>query len=85
MAKKNNLKLLIYWSILILICISIIYYNKYYCKKIYYKSTCKHCIKWVEKNNDMTGKYRRTWEECAKYEYYDCVYSEDSCGCNKIK
>lgn len=61
------------------------YYKAHYCKEIPYIGTCKECTKWVEKDNGMQGKYRRTWEECEGYEYYKCQLHYDSCGCTKLK
>ena len=60
------------------------YYKSHYCKEIPYESNCKKCIRWVEKDNGMNGKFRRTWEECDEYQYYDCIRTYDSCGCTKL-
>lgn len=62
-----------------------LYYKSHYCKEIPYDTTCSECIEWKEVTNGYQGKYKRTWEECVEYRYYDCVKTYDSCGCNKIK
>jgi hypothetical protein len=71
--------------ILMSIVFGYLYFHAHYCKEIPYDATCKHCIRWELKSNDMQGKYRREWEECAEYEYYDCIRTYDSCGCTKLK
>jgi len=63
----------IYLCVLFLIVIFTIIIYKQTRYKVYYTTECSKCVEWVSHDNKRGGKYHRSWQECNRHYYYNCI------------